>query len=185
PGAPCGSGLVRGNVACSPVRHAHGIVACVERPKRRATYGDLMEVSDTKVAEIIDGELVVSPRPASPHAHAATVIGIDVGGPFHRAPGDPAGPGGWWILVEPELHLGEDVLVPDWAGGKRARLPFFPDPPAFTQPPDGVCGVVSPPPGRIDGGGKIKISARDGFPPLWLVDPQRETLEFYRLEASH
>jgi len=59
----------------------------VEGPKRRATYEDLMEVPDTKIAEIIDGELVVSPRPASPHAHAATVIGSDVVGPFPPEPG--------------------------------------------------------------------------------------------------
>ena len=31
--------------------------------KRRATYEDLLRVPDTMVAEIVDGELVVSPRP--------------------------------------------------------------------------------------------------------------------------
>lgn len=85
----------------------------VSSPKRRATYEDLMEVPDTKVAEIIDGELVVSPRPASPHAHAATGVGVDVGGAFRGPPGPPSVPGGWWILLGPELHLGDDVLVPD------------------------------------------------------------------------
>jgi Uma2 family endonuclease len=156
----------------------------VERPKRRATYEDLMEVPDTKIAEIIDGELIVSPRPASPHAHAATVIGIDVAGPFHRAPGDPAGPGGWWILLEPELHLGEDVLVPDWAGWKRERLPVFPDTPAFSQAPDWVCEVVSPSTGRIDRSAKMKIYARDGVSHLWLVEPRLETVEVYRFERN-
>src|SRR5437867_815218 len=143
-----------------------------------------MQVPDTKVAEIIDGELIVSPRPASPHAHAATVIGIDVGGPFHRRPGDPAGPGGWWLLLEPELHLGEDVLVPDWAGWRRERLPVFPDTPAFTQAPDWVCEVISPSTGRIDRGRKMRIYARDGVAHLWFVEPQLETLEIYRLEAG-
>ena len=28
---------------------------------------------------------------------------------------DAGSPGGWWIIDEPELHLGEDVLVPDLA----------------------------------------------------------------------
>jgi hypothetical protein len=36
--------------------------------KRRATYADLEAVPDTKVAELIEGDLIVSPRPASPHA---------------------------------------------------------------------------------------------------------------------
>ena len=26
------------------------------------------------------------------------------------------GSGGWWVLDEPELHLGEDVVVPGLAG---------------------------------------------------------------------
>jgi Uma2 family endonuclease len=133
----------------------------VSQPKRRATYKDLMQVPDTKVAEIIDGELVVSPRPSSPHAHAATVVGIDVGGPFHRYPGDPAGPGGWWILLEPELHFGDDVLVPDWAGWRHDRMPVVPNAAFFTLAPDRICEVVSPSTGRIDRSGKMRIYARE------------------------
>jgi hypothetical protein len=91
------------------------------RTRRRATYEDLIAVPDHMVAEILDGELVVSPRPAPRHANAASVIGMDVGGAFHRRTGSPGGPGGWWILDEPELHLGDDVLVPDLAGWRRSR----------------------------------------------------------------
>ena len=143
-----------------------------------------MEVPDTKIGEIINGELVVTPRPASPHAHAATVIGVDVAGPFHRGPNDPAGPGGWWILLEPEVHLGDDVLVPDWAGWRRERLPLLPDVPAFTQAPDWACEVISPSTGRVDRSGKMRIYAREGVSHLWLVDPRPQTLETYRLEAG-
>src|SRR5205823_1804949 len=166
----------RGTVLAPPSAHGRAIVAPMGPPKRRATYEDLMQVPDTKVAEIIDGELVVSPRPASRHAHAATVLGSDVTGPFHRGPGDPAGPGGWWILLEPELHLAEDVLVPDWAGWQRDRLPVFPDTPAFTQVPDWVCEVISPSTGRIDRSRKMRIYAREGVSHLWFVEPQLERL---------
>jgi Uma2 family endonuclease len=138
------------------------MVARVEQRKRRATYEDLMQVPDTKVAEIIDGELVVSPRPASPHTYAATLLGIDVGGPFHRHPDDPAGPGGWWILLEPELHFGYDVLVPDWAAWRRERLPVLPNAAFFTDVPDWACEVVSPSTGRIDRSRKTRIYAREG-----------------------
>src|SRR5262245_49990018 len=153
-------------------------------PKRRATYEDLMHVPDTKVAEIIDGELIVSPRPASPHAHAATILGVDVVGPFHRDPADPSGVGGWWILLEPELHFGDDVLVPDWAGWRRERMPVFPHAPWFTLAPDWVCEVISPSTARIDRSRKMRIYAREGVGHLWFVDPLLQTLEVYRLESS-
>src|SRR5205085_1071736 len=88
--------------------------------RARATYEDLLRVPDTKVAEIVDGELVVSPRPAVPHAAAARAMLKDLLPTFD---GTDAAPGGWWILFEPELHFGDDVLVPDLAGWRCERLP--------------------------------------------------------------
>jgi Uma2 family endonuclease len=155
----------------------------VQGPKRRATYEDLMQVPDTKVAEIIDGELIVSPRPASPHAHAATGIAADTL-QFHGPPGSVPGPGGWWLLPEPELHFGDDVLVPDWAGWRRERLPVLENVPFFTLAPDWVCEIVSPSTGRVDRSRKMPRYAADGVAHLWLVDPSARTLEIYRLEAG-
>ena len=154
----------------------------VSTARRKATYEDLLGVPEYMVAEIIDGELLATPRPASPHAHAASVIGGDINGAFHRPPGDPKGPGGWWILFEPELHLGEDVVVPDLAGWRRARLPVLPNIAAFTQGPDWACEVVSQATGAIDRGRKMRICAREGVAHLWIVDPIIKTLEVYRLE---
>jgi Uma2 family endonuclease len=156
----------------------------VSSPRRRATYEDLMQVPDTKVAEIIDGELIVSPRPASPHAHAATMLGVGVAGAFHGPPGASPAPGGWWILLEPELHLGDDVLVPDWAGWRHERLPVFPKVAFFTDAPDWVCEILSPSTGRIDRGAKMRLYAAAGVSHLWMVDPSLQTLEVYRLEAG-
>jgi len=143
-----------------------------------------MAVPEQMVAEIIDGELYASPRPASPHARAASAVGGQLWGPFDRPPGGSEGPGGWWILVEPELHLGPDVMVPDLAGWRRERMPRIPDVAYFEQAPDWLCEVVSPRTGILDRRRKMPIYAREGVSHLWIVDPILRTLEVYRLEAG-
>src|SRR4051812_44978930 len=109
-------------------------------PAPPATAADLARLPPHVVGEIVDGVLQVSPRPASPHARAASTLQVDLGGPFDRGRG---GPGGWWIVVEPELRFGADVVVPDLAGWRRERLPTWPDVPFFTLAPDWVCEVLS------------------------------------------
>src|SRR4029453_2074011 len=106
--------------------------------KRYGTYEDLEAVPDTMVAELIDGDLIVSPRPASPHARATMVLGTGLFGSFDGPPGGSSTPGGWWLLFEPELHFGKNVLVPDIAGWRRDRMPRLPNVTAFTQSPDWV-----------------------------------------------
>jgi Uma2 family endonuclease len=146
--------------------------------KRRATYDDLLAVPDHMVAEIIDGDLVVNPRPAVMHARASSRIGSRIGGPFDDGKG---GPGGWIILDEPELHLHADVLVPDLAGWRRERMPVLPDSAAIELAPDWVCEVISPGTARHDRGGKRAIYAREGVSHIWLVDPEARVLEVFRL----
>ena len=149
---------------------------------RRATYDDLLALPDHVVGEILDGELIVSPRPASAHAHAySRLTGFADG--FDGPPRD-GGPGGWCILAEPELHLGNDVLVPDLAGWRRDRLPSVGNVPYFTLAPDWVCEVASPSTERIDRGRKMRIYAREKVAFLWIVNPLAGTLESYRLDGS-
>jgi Uma2 family endonuclease len=132
---------------------------------------------DNVVGEIINGDLVVSPRPAPAHGNAATVLAGGLNPPFQFGDG---GPGGWWIEIEPELHLAEDVLVPDLAGWRRERMPQLPTTAFFELTPDWVCEVVSPSSARIDRGAKGLIHARHGVNHLWFVDPIAKTLEIHR-----
>jgi Uma2 family endonuclease len=136
------------------------------------------------VAEILNGELIVQPRPASRHANAAGGLITQIRDPFHRGRG---GPGGWIILPEPELHLGPrpDIAVPDLAGWRRERMPELPDVAAFTLAPDWVCEALSPSTARIDRVHKSRIYAREGVGYLWLMDPIAQTLEVYRLLEGH
>jgi len=147
----------------------------------RATYEELEAVPENCVGEIVDGVLYVSPRPASPHARAATKLTAALDGAFDLGQGVP---GGWLILLEPELHLGGDALVPDLAGWRRERMPEMPHVAAFTLAPDWVCEVLSPSTAVLDREKKMKAYAREGVSHLWIVDPLRQTLESYRLEAQ-
>ena len=161
---------------------SHGIVPHVARA--RATYADLLAVPEHLVAEIVDGELVTSPRPAPPHALAASAVGSVLFDRFAGPSGAGDRPGGWHVLDEPELHLGDDVLVPDLAGWRRERMPGLPDTAYFTLAPDWVCEVVSPSSGRLDRARKMPIYAREGVAFLWMVDPPARTLEVYRLDGG-
>ena len=148
--------------------------------KKRATYDDLVRVPEHFVAEMFDGELYASPRPALPHAHAAIALAVKLGGPF----GFDRDPGGWLLLFEPELHFGNDVLVPDLAGWRRERLPSVPNDAYLTLAPDWICEVLSPSTEPIDRGKKLRIYAREGVRHAWIVDPLQQTLEVLTLEAG-
>jgi Uma2 family endonuclease len=149
--------------------------------KKGATYDDLVRVPEHYVAEMFDGELYASPRPAMPHARAASVLGVKLGEPFDVGRN---GPGGWLILDEPELHFGNDVLVPDLAGWLRERLPSVPNDAYLTLAPDWVCEVVSPSTEHIDRGKKLRIYARVGVKHAWLIDPLRQLLEVLALTSG-
>ncbi|MBA3888428.1 MAG: Uma2 family endonuclease [Acidobacteria bacterium] len=154
-----------------------------ERARRRATYDDLLAVPGHLVAEILDGELYTTPRPAPRYADASSGLGGALRGPFDRGRG---GPGGWRILFEPELHLGpdEDIVVPDLAGWRRERLPRLPDEAFFRLPPDWVCEVLSPSTAAMDRVKKLTIYARERVSHAWLTDPIARTLEVLRLQSG-
>lgn len=147
-----------------------------------ATYEDLIALPENRVGELIDGELYSSPRPAARHAKAASVLGMDLGTPFQRGRG---GPGGWWIIDEPELHFGKDVLVPDLAGWRQERMARIPNVPYFELAPDWICEVLSPATAKLDTVRKLPRYARAGVQYAWIVDPIHRRLEVFRQEQGH
>jgi Uma2 family endonuclease len=149
--------------------------------KKDAKYADLYDVPEHFVAEILGGELYASPRPAYPHAFAASALGAKIGGPFQFGIN---GPGGWLVLDEPELRLGDDVLVPDLAAWRRERLPAVSTGEYPALAPDWVCEVLSPSTAKIDRVKKLAIYARENVRSAWLVDPLQQTLEILGLEAA-
>ncbi|MFO0619408.1 MAG: Uma2 family endonuclease [Polyangiaceae bacterium] len=151
--------------------------------KKRATYQDVLDAPPHHTAQILFGTLHVMPRPRARHAVATAALGAELGAAFGRK---RRAPGGWVLLDEPELHLGDDpdVVVPDLAGWRRERMPEVPDVAAFTLAPDWICEVLSPGTERIDRGEKMDIFAREGVRHAWLVEPRRKYLEVFRLEVS-
>ena len=148
----------------------------VAAPAALATYQDVLDAPEHLVAELIGGTLHTHPRPAPRHATAGAGLVGRLGPAFGR--GDN-GPGGWRILYEPELHLGGEVLVPDLAGWRRARMPELPDTAYFTLGPDWVCEVLSPSTRKLDLVHKRPLYASAGIGHLWLVDPEERILEAF------
>ncbi len=144
----------------------------------KSAYEQLLELPEHQVGEVLGGRLYAHPRPAPRHARTGSALGYRVGGPFD---GGIGGPGGWWILDEPELHLNNDILVPDLAGWRRERLPELPETAWFELPPDWACEILSPSTARTDRALKMPIYAREGIRHLWLIDPDAHTLEVYQL----
>jgi Uma2 family endonuclease len=152
--------------------------AMLEAASKTASYQDLFTLPENMVGEIIAGQLYTHPRPAPKHAAAYSALGGTLWNPFQRG---SDGPGGWWILDEPELHLGGDILVPDLAGWHRERLPELPETAWFELAPDWSCEILSPTTARTDRVIKMPLYARAGILHLWLVDPNLKTLEIYQL----
>ena len=149
--------------------------AAAERP---ATYQDVLDAPPHQVAEVLAGTLYTQPRPTMRHAWASSGMGAKINPPFNYGDG---GPGGWWIVFEPELHLGPDIVVPDLAGWRRTTMPTYPDTAYCEIAPDWVCEVLSPSTRRIDQNEKRTIYARDGVTHLWFVDPDPQILEVFEL----
>ena len=139
-------------------------------------YAELEALPENLTGEIINGQLYAQPRPTNLHALAGSNLGGELYSPYHRGRG---GPGGWWILDEPEVHFIRDteVLVPDLAGWRRSRLPAIPPTAFFTLAPDWVCEVLSPSTASFDRVKKMRVFAAEGVGHAWLVDPGVRTLE--------
>jgi hypothetical protein len=156
------------------------VVAAKSKPS--ATYADVLALPKHVIGEILFGVLHVNPRPAPPHAVAASALGEELGPPFKRGKG---GPGGWVLLDEPELHLGEDIVVPDMGGWRRERMPEVPfDKAYFDLSPDWACEVLSPSTEAFDRDEKLRIYARESVRHVWFLDPLVRTLEILRLDGG-
>jgi Uma2 family endonuclease len=144
-----------------------------------ATYADLEAVPPNLAAEILSGTLVTHLRPLLGHGRATSALGAITTGSYQLGNG---GPEGWEFIVEPELHLGPHVVVPDIAAWRRTRSPG-PRSAAFTTvAPDWICESLSASTEKIDLGQKLAIYAQFGVNHLWVLDPRVKSLECFVLQ---
>jgi Uma2 family endonuclease len=147
-------------------------------PQRKlATYADLAALPPDTRAEVLGGDVVLSPAPLPRHSKAQGSARRFLGGPFDDDDGR-GGPGGWWIFVEVDVTLSpHDIVRPDLAGWRRERLAQ----PGRMRPievaPDWVCEVLSPSTAARDRIIKRRLYAQAGIPFYWLIDPELRAVE--------
>jgi Uma2 family endonuclease len=147
----------------------------------RASYADIEALPPHILGELIRGRLYTHARPALRHLHGASRLNLLLGRHYAEEIGSN---GGWWFLEEPELHLLDDVVIPDLAGWRVERVPHLPDVAYYTMPPDWVCEVLSPSTAMIDRTIKMPLYAKAGVSHLWLLDPALRTLEVFAREGA-
>ena len=154
----------------------------VEATQRRpATSADIEALEPNRVGEIVFGTLYSHPRPAPRHSRAASRLG-QVTSPFDLGSG--SGPGGWTILVEPELHLGSHTVVPELAGWKVERLTPMPTTAYIETPPGWIAEILSPSTQALDRTDKLAVNAEFGVAHCWYIDPLAKTLEVFALTPA-
>jgi Uma2 family endonuclease len=149
-----------------------------EPVRRLATWDDILAApADGRVWEVLGGSLEAQPRPRPTHGAAQGLVFSDLAGPFYRGRG---GPGGWWLVIEPDVELeSHEIVAPDIAGWRRERLPELPAERPVRVRPDWVCEVASPSNRWRDRGRKADLYLKFGVPHYWIVDPDERTLEAF------
>ena len=137
-----------------------------------APHHELLALPPHAVGEIIDGVLCI----AQPRLDRARVRTMLCGGLGLGLRSD------WLVLLRIELHLHDDVLVPDLSGWHRERISEMRSEDAYvTLTPDWVCEM---PTRSTDRTRKLVIYARERVPHVWFIDPATRTLEVMRLDGD-
>lgn len=159
-------------------------MSMAERAERLLGWPDLLARGEQDQSEIVGGRiLAMSPRPAPHHGFVQAMLTHALVGPFGREGG--SGPGGWWIVLEPDVALGpHDIVSPDLVGWRRDRVPDFPHARPVETRPDWVSEVLSPSTLRFDRLQKADLYLRAGVPHYWIVDPEARVIEALASEGG-
>ncbi|MCB9608358.1 MAG: Uma2 family endonuclease [Polyangiaceae bacterium] len=149
-------------------------------PSFEELYQAIVALPPGLTGEIIEpGTIRTMGRPGAGHRIAARGIAGSLGG-------DDAWDGGqgWWIEQEAEIRFGERLLVPDLSGWRVSAEQELPPKFVFGNPiaecPRWCCEILSPSTEVVDRERKLPLYASSGVEWIWLVDPEKRTLEVFR-----
>ncbi len=146
---------------------------------RKYTVEDYMSLDDERRYELIEGELLLTPAPASIHQHFITLFGAEIALHVHRnhlgrtydAPFD--------------VVLSENTVVqPDLTFVAAERVDEVIDEQGAVGAPDLVVEVFSPSTERRDRIKKRQIYADKGVEWLIFADPRPRIIEVFRLQSD-
>jgi Uma2 family endonuclease len=128
--------------------------------------------------ELVNGEVAVSPSPRPRHSYPLLQLGnlldrhivdLDLG----------------LLIADCDTIFGEyDVRRPDLLFFTKARQHLVQADEAIDGPPDLCVEVTSPSSGTIDRKDKFKQYAEGGVAHYWILDPERESLEGFKLRGK-
>jgi Uma2 family endonuclease len=144
---------------------------------KSATWADIAGFPEGTRVEVLGGQIISAPSPGPRHQRIASGLTRFIGGPFDI----DDDPGGWWILPEIDVEISpHDVVQPDLAGWRRARVATFPEDRPIRIVPDWICEILSPSNKRYDIVTKANLYLRFELPFYWTVDPEERVLQAFR-----
>ncbi|HJU92028.1 MAG TPA: Uma2 family endonuclease [Pyrinomonadaceae bacterium] len=122
--------------------------------------------------ELIKGELLTMPLPKLKHARVSANLTILLGQYVNaNRLGDVYAEGGYHIETDPDTVLGPDVSFVTRAHNAGPTDGYHPG------PPDLAVEVISPGDRRVRIETKLRLWLQSGARSVWLVNPQRRTVE--------
>jgi Uma2 family endonuclease len=127
--------------------------------------------------ELVNGEIIVSARPATPHAYTLSQLLIVLGG-YVKAYG-------LGVVMSDTDHVLtlHDVRRPDIYFFSEARMHLLSEGP-IRQPPDLAVEVISPGSERMDRIDKLAAYRAFGIAHYWIVDPKGRSVKAFKLRRK-
>jgi Uma2 family endonuclease len=138
---------------------------------------ELPEVQAGAWLELVNGEVIVSPRPNVFHSYTCSTL-VQIVGTFVRQ--QKLG----ILYIELDTVFDSDeVRVPDLLYYRHDRMPSTRQN-ANENVPDLCIEILSPSNARTDRVDKFQLYQAKGVPHYWIVDPEERTIEAYSLEGA-